>query len=106
MRLAQLVGTVARQAKLPPRQTQDFIILLIDEMLKVLATGEKLRIPGVGEFEAVYRPPRKKVNNLSGQQIMTRPRIDLKFRPYRRVRDLLMRQSPVGEILRQADIVR
>lgn len=58
------------------------------EFLEKIAVGDKVSIPKFGIFEKVVKKPRKARNPHTGETIMTKKKVTLKFRLASNLRDL------------------
>ena len=61
----------------------DFVTFISD-----MGVGDKMSVPGLGIFEKVVKLPRKARNPHTGETIMTKKKVTLKFKLANPLRDL------------------
>ncbi len=70
MTKSDLIEIIARkQSKLPSKDVELAVKMLIEQMAQALAVGERVEIRGFGSFSLHYRPPRIGRNPKTGMAV-------------------------------------
>ncbi len=92
MTKAEFVARVAAQVKLPKKQTEVIVALLLTSIIDALRQGEKVELRGLGSFRLHHRPPREGRNPKTGERVL----IAAKRVPFFKAgKDLRERAAPV-----------
>ena len=89
MNQAELADVVAVATGAKRAEAAGVVGALLDAIRDGLKRGEKVRIKGFGEFEAVRRGPRKGRNIRTGEVIDVAPMTLIRFRPGKPLKDAL-----------------
>jgi DNA-binding protein HU-beta len=81
MKKPELVDVVMNAANLPTKkQAQEAVDAVFDTIVKTLAHGEEVAIPGFGTFRVAKRAAREGRNPRTGEKIMISASVRPKFR--------------------------
>ncbi|SPT68417.1 Integration host factor subunit beta [Anaerobiospirillum thomasii] len=82
MTRADLINTlVAKYSELPPALVDDVVRELFEQMIKSLASSQRIEIRGFGSFEVRVRAPRVAHNPKTGQKVEVGERRVVHFKP-------------------------
>lgn len=84
---AQLKGRLAELLEIPKKQADDVLWAFQEVMGEVVKSADSVTIPGVGKLECIVAPSRKARNPATGESIMTKPKVNVKFRVAKSLKD-------------------
>ena len=89
IRLSELVTAMANKHQLSRRETEQFVLSMVDVMNEALRDTKQLRIKGLGTFKVSMVNARESVDVNTGERIMIDGRERLSFTPETSMRDLV-----------------
>ena len=99
MTKSALIEKVAERVEgLTWNQTEIVVETIFESMKEALAKGEKIEIRGFGNFRLKQRMPRKARNPRTGESVDVPPKMVLKFRVGKALKDALNAYQPVRKI--------
>ena len=66
----EIIDLVARKVPVSKRQVEEFVKVLFSTIEDTLATGEQVKVKGLGTFKLQWNAPRKSVNVQTGDEII------------------------------------
>ena len=69
MNKGELVSTVAIQANFTKKEVDLILTTVLETIIEVVSSGEKITLVGFGSFEARERKPREGRNPITGEKI-------------------------------------
>ncbi|OZB06124.1 MAG: integration host factor subunit beta [Idiomarina sp. 34-48-12] len=73
--------------ELSPRQVEDAVKELIEQMAQYMATGGRIEIRGFGSFSLHYRAPREGRNPKTGEKVQLDAKYVPHFKPGKELRE-------------------
>ncbi|GAB3293239.1 integration host factor subunit beta [Pseudidiomarina andamanensis] len=73
--------------ELSPRQVEDAVKELIEQMAQYMATGGRIEIRGFGSFSLHYRAPREGRNPKTGEKVQLDEKYVPHFKPGKELRE-------------------
>ncbi len=96
MTKSDLIDALARkQTHLHPKDVELSVKIILEEMSRALASGERIEIRGFGSFSLHYRPPRKGRNPKTGETVQLDGKYVPHFKPGKLLRERVM--ATVGQ---------
>ncbi len=80
---------IAKQSQLNPREVEQAIKAIIEQMADSLAAGERIEIRGFGSFSLHYRPPRVGRNPKTGDAVLLTGKYVPHFKPGKELREMV-----------------
>lgn len=74
-------------SQLPPRDVEQAVKELLEQMVQSLATGERIEIRGFGSFSLHYRAPRVGRNPKTGEKVTLQGKQVPHFKPGKALRE-------------------
>lgn len=88
MTKSELVEIIAQKmAKLPFKDVEDAVKLIIERMIQTLAEKRRIEIRGFGSFSLHYRKPRRGRNPKTGDELELGAKYVPHFKPGKAMRD-------------------
>jgi len=89
MRKTELVDAVASNANLSPRQADDVVSCLFEQITNALARGESIGLVGFGAFSLTQRAARTGINPQTGERIQIPAKKHVGFKPGRKLKEFV-----------------
>lgn len=80
---------VSRQSHQHPKEVEQAIKTIIDQMAEALAAGERIEIRGFGSFSLHYRAPRVGRNPKTGDAVFLQGKYVPHFKPGKELREMV-----------------
>jgi len=94
LRVDQIISKAARSSGLSYGQASDFFYKFLDGLLEAIANGDFVKVPGLGTIYPRYYPAKSMKNNLTGESIVSKPKILIKVSMARKaIYDVWQRSS-------------
>ena len=91
---AEMVKTICEKMGFALKESSEIVEQVFDIMKETLEGGEKIKIPGFGNFNIRAKRPRKGRNPKSGEELVISGRTVVTFKP-----SLLLRKALNQEVL-------
>jgi DNA-binding protein HU-beta len=91
MNKSELIKTIAEQIDIPQVLSKKIVELMLGQMLKSLANGEKVTLTGFGRFSAKSTPSRTRRNPKSGEKVQVSENVAIRFKPSRRAKEQILK---------------
>lgn len=87
----QFAQRIAERMNIPKKQSAEFIEVFVDEVTKIMKSGDKLNITGFGIFKVADRKAREGRNPRTGETIQIKASKKPRFTPGKVLKEAIMK---------------
>lgn len=87
MTAAQLKQRLAELLEVSKKEADNILWAFSEVMTETVKNADSVTIPGIGKLDCVVQPSRKARNPATGESIMTKPKVAVKFKVSKSLKD-------------------
>lgn len=84
---AQLKQRLAELLEISRKEADNVLWAFSEVMTETVKNADSVTIPGIGKLDCIVQPSRKARNPATGESIMTKPKVNVKFRVSKSLKD-------------------
>ncbi|OGN08245.1 MAG: hypothetical protein A2750_01325 [Candidatus Yanofskybacteria bacterium RIFCSPHIGHO2_01_FULL_45_42] len=86
----QFIAKIAEKANLPKKQTAELLEMILEEITRIMKSGDKLNLSGFGIFKVQNRAAREGRNPRTGESIHIAASKKAKFVPAKALKEAVL----------------